>query len=382
MRIPTWTAYFIFIFVGYNALISGPIAPFMAHTLQVTLSEISYAVAIFAIGRTIAIRLGPALFLGYPFKALYFFILFGTVSLTIGIALSRSLAFFFFCWLFLGIFIGFLTFLVNSLIVSSYDQHHRTAKLNLLNFAFSLGAISSPFMAGWLLNSGLAWQVPYLLSLILLIPTLLGFKINPHFVKPTTPQINGASFIWTSSLCLTTYALFAYVLAEIGFCFWLTPYLMNDAGFSFETAAFSLSLFWTLMAVGRFASGYLSRMISLKKFLHLLMGFSLIGFAGSIWLLSSQWAFFWVALAGLGCSGLYATILSRGTLLLSVPSAKLTSSMVTIGSFGTVAAMVISGLLKNHLSIHSLLIFYFILLFTSAIAISLSFVTENKSKRS
>nr|MBP9484004.1 hypothetical protein [Negativicutes bacterium] len=146
--------------------------------------------------------------------------------------------------------------------------------------------------------------------------------------------------------------------------------------------AFSLSLFWALMAVGRFASGYLSRMISLKKFLHLLMGFSLIGFVGSIWLLSSQWAFFWVALAGLGCSGLYATILSRGTLLLTAPSAKLTSSMVTIGSFGTVAAMVISGLLKNHLSIHSLLIFYFILLFTSAIAISLSFVTENKSKRS
>lgn len=381
MRTSTWTAYFIFIFVGYNALISGPLAPFIAHTLQVTLSEISYAVAIFAIGRTIAIRLGPTLFLRYPFKMLYFFILSGTVSFTIGIALSTNLTFFFFCWLILGIFVGFLTFLVNSLIVSSYDQHHRTAKLNLLNFAFSIGAISSPFVTGWLLNAGFPWQVPYLLSLILLIPTLLGFKINSHLIKPTHTQRKEAPFTWTSSLLLTTYALFAYVLAEIGFCFWLTPYLMNDAGFSFETAAFSLSLFWVLMAVGRFASGYLSRMISIKKFLHLLMGLSLIGFAGSIWLLTSHRAFLWVILAGLGCSGLYATILSRGTLLLPAPSAKLTSTMVTLGSLGTVAAMVLSGLLKNHLSIHSLLICYLILLLTSAIAISLSFKTETKLKR-
>ena len=129
-----------------------------------------------------------------------------------------------------------------------------------------------------------------------------------------------------------------------------------DVGFSAQWAAMALSIFWVFMGLGRFFSGQISRWIPTKYFLYSLFCIAIIGYIGTVFLSKGNWSYFWVAVTGLGCSGIYATMLSQATLMNDKPSPKLVSAFVNFGTLGAVSSMILYGFLKNYLTISMLLL--------------------------
>ena len=355
--IATWTAYLLFIFLGYNSMVPGPLASSIAKTLQVDLSALSYATGALYFGRVISVQLAPRLLLPRPYKKTFFFLWLFAVGALLLSAFSPAYPIFVFGWLCVGMLVGSMIFYANYFIVASYDQQERTAKLNLLNFSFAIGAVGGPYLVGDLLERGFPWQVPYLVGVLLLIPCLIGLKVDPELLKPKEelPK-NQAEFEWSPSLKFLALAFICYTIGEAGFFFWIVPYMQIDVGFSAQWAAMALSIFWVFMGLGRFFSGQISRWIPTKYFLYSLFSTAIIGYIGTVFLAKGNWSYFWVAVTGLGCSGIYATMLSQATLMTDKPSPKLVSAFVNLGTLGAVSSMMLYGFLKNYLTISMLLL--------------------------
>ena len=355
--IATWTAYLLFIFLGYNSMVPGPLASSIAKTLQVDLSALSYATGALYFGRVISVQLAPRLLLPRPYKKTFFLLWLFAVGALLMSAFSPAYPIFVFGWLCVGMLVGSMIFYANYFIVASYDQQERTAKLNLLNFSFALGAVGGPYLVGDLLERGFPWQVPYLVGVLLLIPCLIGLKVDPELLKPKQelPK-NQAEFEWSPSLKFLALAFICYTIGEAGFFFWIVPYMQIDVGFSAQWAAMALSIFWVFMGLGRFFSGQISRWIPTKYFLYSLFCIAIIGYIGTVFLSKGNWSYFWVAVTGLGCSGIYATMLSQATLMNDKPSPKLVSAFVNFGTLGAVSSMILYGFLKNYLTISMLLL--------------------------
>ena len=355
--IATWTAYLLFIFLGYNSMVPGPLASSIAKTLQVDLSALSYATGALYFGRVISVQLAPRLLLPRPYKKTFFFLWLFAVGALLLSAFSPAYPIFVFGWLCVGMLVGSMIFYANYFIVASYDQQERTAKLNLLNFSFAIGAVGGPYLVGDLLERGFPWQVPYLVGVLLLIPCLIGLKVDPELLKPKEelPK-NQAEFEWSPSLKFLALAFICYTIGEAGFFFWIVPYMQIDVGFSAQWAAMALSIFWVFMGLGRFFSGQISRWIPTKYFLYSLFSTAIIGYIGTVFLAKGNWSYFWVAVTGLGCSGIYATMLTQATLMNDKPSPKLVSAFVNLGTLGAVSSMMLYGFLKNYLTISMLLL--------------------------
>ena len=355
--IATWTAYLLFIFLGYNSMVPGPLASSIAKTLQVDLSALSYATGALYFGRVISVQLAPRLLLPRPYKKTFFFLWLFAVGALLLSAFSPAYPIFVFGWLCVGMLVGSMIFYANYFIVASYDQQERTAKLNLLNFSFAIGAVGGPYLVGDLLERGFPWQVPYLVGVLLLIPCLIGLKVDPELLKPKEelPK-NQAEFEWSPSLKFLALAFICYTIGEAGFFFWIVPYMQIDVGFSAQWAAMALSIFWVFMGLGRFFSGQISRWIPTKYFLYSLFSTAIIGYIGTVFLAKGNWSYFWVAVTGLGCSGIYATMLSQATLMNDKPSPILVSAFVNLGTLGAVSSMMLYGFLKNYLTISMLLL--------------------------
>ncbi len=355
--IATWTAYLLFIFLGYNSMVPGPLASSIAKTLQVDLSALSYATGALYFGRVISVQLAPRLLLPRPYKKTFFLLWLFAVGALLMSAFSPAYPIFVFGWLCVGMLVGSMIFYANYFIVASYDQQERTAKLNLLNFSFAIGAVGGPYLVGDLLERGFPWQVPYLVGVLLLIPCLIGLKVDPELLKPRQelPK-NQAEFEWSPSLKFLALAFICYTIGEAGFFFWIVPYMQIDVGFSAQWAAMALSIFWVFMGLGRFFSGQISRWIPTKYFLYSLFCIAIIGYIGTVFLSKGNWSYFWVAVTGLGCSGIYATMLSQATLMNDKPSPKLVSAFVNFGTLGAVSSMILYGFLKNYLTISMLLL--------------------------
>lgn len=379
--IATWTAYAIFLFVGYNSMVPGPLSVSIAETLQVDLSQISYATAALYFGRVMSVQLAPRFLLSWPYKKVFFSLwLFLTGALFLS-ALSPTFPIFFLGWLCVGVLVGAMTFYANYFIVVSHDKNERTSKLNMLNFFFSIGAISGPFIVGIFLTRDFPWQVPYLIGSVLLLPSLIGLKVNPEILGTKTNTSQGESFTWKPSLVWLTISLLGYMIAETGFFFWIVPYLREVVEFPVDKAAFSLSIFWIFMGIGRFMAGRIAKKMRLDYFLYSFLILAILGYWGTILVPRQSLIFFLVGLTGLGCSALYATILSLGTQLFDNPSPKLVSTLVNIGTLGTVSGLVLYGFLKNFLTIPSLLTVGGVSMILSLVAITQTFRTNRKNTK-
>jgi len=377
----TWTAYAIFIFLGYNSMVPGPLSSSIAETLRVDLSQISYATAALYFGRVISVRLAPRLLVPLPYKKVFFGLWLTLTGALFLSALSPNFWIFFFGWLCVGFFVGAMSFYANFFIVVSYDDAERTSKMNMLNFFFSLGAISGPFIVGTLLAKDFPWQVPYLVGSVLLLPSLIGLKVDPSILVPRKDASQNDSYKWTPPLCWLVVALLGYMLGETGFFFWLVPYLRDVVGLAQDESAFALSLFWIFMGIGRFFAGQIAKRMRTEYFIYGLLVLAIVGYSGTIFLPGGKWVFVWVALCGLGSSGLYATVISQGTLLLDYPSPKLLSTLVNIGTLGTVSALIMYGALKNVLSIPMLLTVGLVSMTFCLLAIVQTFRLKGKSKK-
>jgi fucose permease len=122
---------------------------------------------------------------------------------------------------------------------------------------FGVGALSSPFIVGLLVDAGVAWQPIFLASAVAMLPIAAAYLVTDMPSGHHAPAENTARVRVGLALPLVALgvAIAAYVAAEIGVSSWLVRYLAETP---VRTATLALSLFWIGLTLGRLLSALYS----------------------------------------------------------------------------------------------------------------------------
>jgi fucose permease len=159
-----------------------------------------------------------------------------------------------------GIGISIVTPLIN-LLIASAGAAHRFAALNLLNFAWSAGALSWPLMVGAACERNLGVLLVTIAALLCVLALWFVFSRfqAPAATLPEHTEETGNNGIPVS---LIAAAFFIYVGVETASAGWLTSLTDRmSASLSFVPNA----LFWTALLAGRLACGTLLRALPSRQ---------------------------------------------------------------------------------------------------------------------
>lgn len=145
---------------------------------------------------------------------------------------------------------------MNSLVLDLYPNTRGRA-LNTLHLFFSVGALSSPLIAGRLFEAGVPWEAIVIGSASLALPlaALFGLVALPHGRHEPDPDAAPPTALrrlaFSFPLLALELAIACYVASEVGVSNWLVRFL-EEAPIGLATTA--LSLYWAGLAVGRLIS--------------------------------------------------------------------------------------------------------------------------------
>lgn len=352
----TALAYHILLTIGVTFSLAGVTTKNIAGDFGVDPADIGFRFTLFSVGYSLAVLgngfvLDRGVNVGKETLAASCLAILGVI----GAACWPTLAAFSFFVFVYGVGMGTLLSVSYYIVMNLYDESARATKVSLLNFYFSLGSIIAPVLAGLALGQGIGWQRIYLASLVLLLVIAVAgfsrFQIRPRKVE----RQKGSDEHWNAKVYIMGLTLLCYVVSEMILTYWIVLYLQDVLKLSVELASSSLSVFWIFMATGRFLSGVFIEKFRLRIFIVVC---SSIAFAAFVALLLAKNAFAaisLIALVGLGYSGLYATILSYGTLQVPRPSSRLTTFFLTISGTSGMLSFVLSSYLKASFGVTTVL---------------------------
>jgi len=197
-------------------------------------------------------------------------------------------------------------------VIADCDPARRDRNLNLLQMAFSAGAVLALVLASRLHALGLHWQTVYFVLGCAAVPVLLlaiCMRVPP--APPGEPiSLSIVRRVLTHPLILLlALAIALYVGAEMGLAQWITRLLVK-AACPPATAMLAPALFWGMTGVGRLISGALClRYSGLRVLSWLLLG-GCAAFA--VLLLPPDQRTLWIGtgLAGLAFSGIWPLLVS------------------------------------------------------------------------
>lgn len=233
-------------------------------------------------------------------------------------AVGNSFAFFLFLLIISGLAIGIFKTGALALVgdISTSTQAH-TKTMNLVEGFFGIGAIIGPFIVTYLLSEGFAWKYLYIIAgvVCIVLCIMAALAQYPNTVKSEPNQKIDLSR--TLKMVKDPYALgfslmiALYVGTEAAIYVWM-PTLLADYSGSYTTlAAYALSIFFVLRALGRFMAVWVLSIINWYIALVIFSAGIFICYLLSM-LLGTQAAVFLLPLSGLFMSMVYPTLNSKG----------------------------------------------------------------------
>ena len=308
----TYGICFISLGLGMSSL--GPLLPFLAANVGVSLAQISFLFTATSLGYLVGAAGGGRLYDQYKPHRL----MMSALGLMILMALLLPVIPVFYL-LFIGMFffgLGQGTLDVGGNINLLWVFQSRVGPfMNALHFCFGVGAFLSPIIIHNVMNlSGGALTWPYWVLSFLFLPGFIGLWRLKSPENPEKDDIEGNERPIDFRLVLLMMALlFIYVGVETGFGGWIFTYAL-DVGIANEAqAAYMNSIFWGALTLGRLLSILLARKLAPSKIL--IGNFVLaILFLGLILISPRNGTIVWVTSAGLGLSlsSVFPTILALG----------------------------------------------------------------------
>ena len=228
---------------------------------------------------------------------------------------SVSSAFWMLCLLAIpyGLGAGSVDASVNNFVALHYSGSH----MNWLHCMWGVGAMTGPYIMGFVLSAGRHWSGGYrAVGSVQLILALVIFLSIPLWRRAgssadAAQQTAALSLRQTTALPGAKAAMavfFAYCALEQTAGLWASSYLALQRGVDSETAAFFGSLFFMGITAGRGLSGFLALKLNDRKMI--LLGFALTAFGIAALLLPGQLpALAGLVLIGLGCAPIYPSMM-------------------------------------------------------------------------
>ncbi|MHB0935782.1 MAG: MFS transporter [Armatimonadota bacterium] len=315
----------------------GPLLPDIAGAVQMPVDVTGTLISINFAGALVSVMLGGILADRYGKKRVFLVAIGGFAAAAVLFAVGNSYAFIAGACLLGGALGGSLEGLCGA-IIADYDPQSSHRNMNLLQIAFSVGAVVALVLTSRLDVEGGAWRIVYL---ALAITATLVLLLSLFMRVPPAPPDEQISFavirrvMMNPLVLLLAVAIAFYVGSEIGLAYWIRV-LLEKAGSRPADALLAPGLFWGMTGVGRFISGQLCRRY---HGLHVLRWLLVGGLCSYVVLLLpfGQWSL-WLgtALAGLAFSGVWPLIVGQGSTHYPAYSGTTVAVLVVAGTLGGV----------------------------------------------
>jgi fucose permease len=198
--------------------------------------------------------------------------------------------------------------------ISKSTTEH-TSIMNAAEGFFAVGAIVGPALLTRLLASGLSWKWLYVVAggmcvVLVVLALLVRYPETPPRTASGPASGTGAALRNPYVLAFSA-AAFLYVAVEAAIYVWMPTMLAGYTGNAATFAAYSLSIFFLLRAVGRFIGAWMLRQARWQTVLAVFSGCILACFAFTV-AGGLTWGVFLLPLSGLFMSVIYPTINSKG----------------------------------------------------------------------
>jgi len=308
----TYGICFISLGLGMSSL--GPLLPFLAANVGVTLAQISFLFTATSLGYLVGAAGGGRLYdrfkpHGLMMAALGLMVLMALMLPLIPVFVLLLVGMFFF-----GLGQGTLDVGGNINLLWVF-QSRVGPYMNALHFCFGVGAFLAPIIIHNVMNlsnGALTW--PYWVLSVLFLPGFVGLWLLQSPENPEELEINGNDKPINYRLVFLMMALlFIYVGVETGFGGWIFTYALDVRIANEAQASYMNSIFWGALTLGRLLSILVARKLAPSKILigNFVMA---ILFLGLILISPRNGTIVWVTSAGLGLSlsSVFPTILALG----------------------------------------------------------------------
>ena len=248
-----------------------------------------------------------------------------------------------------------LTIPTSNLLVAAANPQGKAAALNVLNFAWSVGAVACPFLvAGFEANGQTSTLLYGLGACIFLVAVLLaGVPLpDPGRVKPLAPQPVGSfpSLLMTPAALLLGTLFFVYVGTENAVGGWLASYAKRLLDRPAAGWATTPSYFYGALLAGRLVGPLPLRRISDLKMARIGVTTAGLGVAGLLAARSVVWVRVSACVIGLGLSAVYPITIALLSHKFGRAANRLGSVMFALAGFGGACVSWVVGFTSTRFS--------------------------------
>ncbi len=348
-------AYASFVPIGIATVLLGPMLPILSARWSLNYSQQGALINVQYVASTLAVVLSGVVVSRWGFR---FAIKIGLVLISagVGLLLAGPKGLGVLCIAAYGGGLGLAVPAAN-LLVAQVNPGRRSATLNILNFCWSTGAVSCPFLVAAAARS---MRVPFFLTAVAGFALLMaiGIALMPSsIVEPSAGEDDRgdrrarAAIPWRGGAFLVLAALFfLYVGVENGFGFWLATYSKSLGKMSPTMALMTSSFFYAAMMLGRWMAPMLLRLSDEIRLVQVGLLVACAGMAGLVLAHGLPGVVVSACLAGLGLSYVYPITISLLSREFGAQSSRLGSLMFFLSNIGGGLLPWMVGVSSNHFS--------------------------------
>ena len=248
--------------------------------------------------------------------------------------------------------------------------HYSSRVMSWLHCMWGLGAMTGPYILGFVLTGGGVWNEGYRVIAILqfvltavLIVSLPLWKsrkmvLNEHGEEVLAQALSMKDILAIKGAKEIMIAFFCYCALEQTAGLWASSYMVLHKGVSEAVAASYASMFYIGITVGRFVSGFITAKLNDKQMIRLGMSILSIGVVILFLPLSEYIALTGFILIGIGCAPIYPCIIhSTPDIFGADKSQAIVGVQMASAYVGSLLMPSVFGILANHITV-ALLPFY------------------------
>lgn len=253
--------------------------------------------------------------------------------------------------------------------------HYKSRHMSWLHCMWGVGASVGPYIMGYALAGGQAWNMGYryigILQVLLTFVLLISLPLWKNRSEEEQANQNDASkkVLSLKEILAITGAkdimitFFCYCAVEQTTGLWASSYLVLFKGISAETAAGYASMFYIGITVGRAISGFITMKLNDTKMVRLGQGIILAGVITMFLPLGEMISLTGLILIGLGCAPIYPCIIHSTPKHFGADKSQAVIGVQMASAYiGTCIMPPIFGLIANNITVALLPVFLLILL--------------------
>ncbi|HET6178880.1 MAG TPA: MFS transporter [Candidatus Sulfotelmatobacter sp.] len=350
-RTLTLVAYASFLPIGVVTVLLGPMLPTLSARWSLNYSQAGALFNAQYLASTVCTLVSGVLVARWGFRfAMKSGLLLATAGLVLLLAGSKLLGII--CIAAYGGGLGLAVPAAN-LMVAEVNPGRRGATLNLLNFCWSAGAVSCPFLVAIATRKH---QIPILLGLVAacLLLVLVGIAFLPaSVVEPTVSRdASGKKSLginWRHhSLPALATLFFVYVGVENGFGGWVATYSKSLGRMTPTMSLMTPSFFYAALTLGRWLAPLFLRWMNDARLVQAGLVIACVGMSGLLLSHALPGVIASACLAGLGLSSVYPITISFLSREFGPAASRIGSVLFMLSNLGGGLFPWIVGVLSSH----------------------------------